>query len=62
MLAAFMQMIRYYRPRGDAIPAIVDGVVDHHSAVPLKLESIEKREGDALWIRYEVSRPTSDHK
>lgn len=45
-----------------AIPAIFDGVVDHHSVVPLKLESVEKREGDALWIRYEVSRPTSDHK
>lgn len=40
------------------IPAIFDGVApSKHSAVPLKLKSVEQREGDALWIRYEVVRP-----
>jgi riboflavin biosynthesis pyrimidine reductase len=40
------------------IPGVFDGVASsHHSAVPLKLKSVEQREGDALWIRYEVVRP-----
>lgn len=39
------------------IPAVFDGVVAaNHSAVPLKLKSVEQREGDALWIRYEIVR------
>ena len=39
------------------VPAVFDGVVDpNHTAVPLKLKSVEQREGDALWIRYEVVR------
>jgi hypothetical protein len=34
-----------------------DGVADlKHTAVPLKLKSVERREDDALWIRYEVLR------
>jgi len=37
------------------IPAVFDGVADSkHLAVPLKLKSVEQRESDALWIRYEV--------
>lgn len=44
------------------IPAVFDGVMDRHAAVPLKLKSAEQRERDALWIRYEVSRPSGDHK
>jgi 2,5-diamino-6-(ribosylamino)-4(3H)-pyrimidinone 5'-phosphate reductase len=37
------------------IPAVFDGVTDSkHHAVPLKLKSVEQRESDALWIRYEV--------
>ena len=37
------------------IPAVFDGVADSkHTAVPLKLKSVEQRESDALWIRYEV--------
>jgi riboflavin biosynthesis pyrimidine reductase len=39
------------------IPALFDGVVDpNHTAAPLKLKSVEQREGDALWIRYEMVR------
>jgi riboflavin biosynthesis pyrimidine reductase len=39
-------------------PAIFDGVApSQHNAVPLKLKSVEQREGDAHWIRYEVVRP-----
>jgi riboflavin biosynthesis pyrimidine reductase len=39
------------------IAAVFDGVSDeNHSAVPLKLKSVEQREGGALWIRYEVLR------
>jgi len=39
------------------IPAVFDGVADSkHTAVPLKLKSVEHRESDALWIRYEVLR------
>jgi len=39
------------------IPAVFDGVADlKRPAVPLKLKSVERREGDALWIRYEVLR------
>ena len=37
------------------IPAVFDGVADSkRTAVPLKLKSVEQRESDALWIRYEV--------
>jgi len=40
------------------IPAIFDGVAPaRHTAIPLKLKSVEQRKGDALWIRYEVVRP-----
>lgn len=40
------------------IPAVFDGVVaPDHSAVPLKLKSVERREDDALWLRYEVINP-----
>jgi len=39
------------------IPAVFDGVVDsNRTAIPLKLKSVEQREGGALWIRYEVLR------
>jgi 2,5-diamino-6-(ribosylamino)-4(3H)-pyrimidinone 5'-phosphate reductase len=39
------------------IPAVFDGVsAPNHAAVPLKLKSVEQREGDALWIRYDVDR------
>jgi riboflavin biosynthesis pyrimidine reductase len=39
------------------IPAVFDGVAAaNHTAVPLKLKSVERREGDALWVRYEVVR------
>lgn len=38
------------------IAAVFDGVnAARNEAVPLKLKSVEKREGDALWIRYEVA-------
>lgn len=40
------------------IAALFDGVSPSvRTAVPLKLKSVEQREGDALWIRYEVVRP-----
>lgn len=40
------------------IPAIFDGVSPKkNTAVPLRLKSIEQRENDTLWIRYEVVRP-----
>jgi 2,5-diamino-6-(ribosylamino)-4(3H)-pyrimidinone 5'-phosphate reductase len=40
------------------IPAVFDGVnPSHETAVPLKLKSVEQRDNDALWIRYEVVRP-----
>jgi len=39
------------------IPAVFDGLADSkHTAVPLKLKSVERRESDALWIRFEVLR------
>src|SRR5689334_463901 len=39
------------------IAAVFDGVSnENHAAVPLKLKSVEQREGGALWIRYEVLR------
>jgi 2,5-diamino-6-(ribosylamino)-4(3H)-pyrimidinone 5'-phosphate reductase len=42
------------------IAAVFDGVAaDQHIGVSLKLKSVEQREGDALWIRYEVVRPSS---
>ena len=38
------------------IPAVFDGVVRTNAkATPLKLKSIERRDFDALWIRYEVT-------
>jgi 2,5-diamino-6-(ribosylamino)-4(3H)-pyrimidinone 5'-phosphate reductase len=37
------------------IPAVFDGVApSNNTAVPLILKSVEQRESDALWIRYEV--------
>jgi 2,5-diamino-6-(ribosylamino)-4(3H)-pyrimidinone 5'-phosphate reductase len=40
------------------IPAVFDGVSSsRNTAVPLRLKSVEQRENDALWIRYEVVRP-----
>jgi riboflavin biosynthesis pyrimidine reductase len=40
------------------IPAVFDGVSpSRRAAVPLKLKSVERRDMDALWIRYEVIRP-----
>ncbi|MGH9692471.1 MAG: hypothetical protein ACRD4C_15565 [Candidatus Acidiferrales bacterium] len=39
------------------IPAVFDGVNSASKAVvPLKLKSIERREKDALWLRYGVVR------
>jgi 2,5-diamino-6-(ribosylamino)-4(3H)-pyrimidinone 5'-phosphate reductase len=39
------------------IPAVFDGVSPSgDTAVPLRLKSVERRENDALWIRYEVVR------
>jgi 2,5-diamino-6-(ribosylamino)-4(3H)-pyrimidinone 5'-phosphate reductase len=39
------------------IPAVFDGVnPSSKGAVPLKLKSVERREKDALWLRYEVVR------
>jgi riboflavin biosynthesis pyrimidine reductase len=38
------------------IPAVFDGVDSNHPAVALKLKSVEQRQGDALWLRYEVVR------
>jgi len=39
------------------IPAVFDGVNSaRKTAVPLKLKSVERREKDALWLRYEVVR------
>ncbi len=39
------------------IPAVFDGLgPTKTAAVPLKLKSVEKRLGDALWIRYDVVR------
>jgi riboflavin biosynthesis pyrimidine reductase len=40
------------------LPAVFDGVsATRKAAVPLKLKSLERRENDTLWIRYEVVRP-----
>jgi 2,5-diamino-6-(ribosylamino)-4(3H)-pyrimidinone 5'-phosphate reductase len=39
------------------IPAVFDGVnPGSNAAVPLKLKSVERREKDTLWLRYEVVR------
>lgn len=39
------------------IPAVFDGVSPaRQEAVPLKLKSVERRENDTLWLRYEVVR------
>jgi riboflavin biosynthesis pyrimidine reductase len=39
------------------IPAVFDGIDGpKHAAVPLRLMSVERREKDALWLRYEVAR------
>jgi riboflavin biosynthesis pyrimidine reductase len=37
------------------IPTVFDGL-SKSAANPLKLKSVEQRESDALWIRYEVIR------
>jgi riboflavin biosynthesis pyrimidine reductase len=40
------------------IPAVFDGISpSRNTAVRLRLKSVEQREGDTLWIRYEVARP-----
>ena len=40
------------------IPAVFDGVSPaRKAAVPLRLLSVERRDKDALWLRYEVVRP-----
>jgi 2,5-diamino-6-(ribosylamino)-4(3H)-pyrimidinone 5'-phosphate reductase len=40
------------------IPAVFDGVdTERKTAVPLKLKSVDRRERDTLWLRYEVVRP-----
>ena len=40
------------------IPAVFDGAgLKPAAAVPLKLQSVERRANDGLWIRYEVARP-----
>ncbi len=39
------------------VPAVFDGVNrSSKTAVPLKLKSVERRERDALWLRYQVVR------
>jgi riboflavin biosynthesis pyrimidine reductase len=39
------------------IPAVFDGVdAARKAAVPLRLKSLEQRESDTLWLRYEVVR------
>lgn len=39
------------------VPAVFDGVNPAHKvAVPLKLKSVDRRERDTLWLRYEVVR------
>jgi riboflavin biosynthesis pyrimidine reductase len=39
------------------IAGVFDGLsAEHRNAVPLKLRSVEQREGDALWLRYDVVR------
>ena len=39
------------------IPAVFDGVdPSNKTAVPLKLKSLERRDRDALWLRYDVLR------
>ena len=45
------------------IPAVFDGVSpSRNRAVPLKLKSVERRERDSLWIRYEVVRSITSKK
>ena len=40
------------------VAAVFDGVApSNHTAVPLRVKSVDEREGDAQWIRYEVVRP-----
>lgn len=40
------------------IPSVFDGLdAGRKTAVPLRLKSVENRDNDALWIRYEVIRP-----
>ena len=39
------------------VPPVFDGVNPaHKAAVPLKLKSVDRRERDTLWLRYEVVR------
>jgi riboflavin biosynthesis pyrimidine reductase len=40
-----------------AVPAVFDGVKPaSKTAVPLKLKSVDRREKDTLWLRYDVIR------
>ncbi len=42
------------------IPTTFDGVTpSKNQAVPLRLQSVERREGDAGWLRYEVVRASA---
>jgi 2,5-diamino-6-(ribosylamino)-4(3H)-pyrimidinone 5'-phosphate reductase len=39
------------------IPGVFNGIdADQNAAVPLKLKSVERRDNDALWIRYDIVR------
>jgi riboflavin biosynthesis pyrimidine reductase len=39
------------------IAALFDGIrCEQHTATPLVLKSVERKEGDALWLRYDVAR------
>ena len=40
------------------IPSVFDGISSqNHIAFPLKLKSIQRRENDTVWLRYNVVRP-----
>jgi 2,5-diamino-6-(ribosylamino)-4(3H)-pyrimidinone 5'-phosphate reductase len=40
------------------VPAVFDGLKARtKGAIPLKLKSVDRRENDVLWLRYEVLRP-----
>jgi len=42
------------------IPSVFDGISSrNHTAYPLKLKSIERRDNDIIWLRYDVVRPHS---
>lgn len=41
------------------IPAVFDGISpSRKTAIPLRLKSVNQRDGSALWLRYEVIRPS----